>query len=113
VYLRDAKLQGVILAYVNIKGARLEGANLTGANLRGANLEGANLRGADLRGANLEGANLTGANLEGAQHDRVRTGYGGSTRQVEQHDSLRGKLMRAISITPAEWAELKEDFTQP
>jgi len=81
VVLREARLDGVNLAFAALRGVDLRGASLAGANvtsgaLAGANLSGAILDGAaltraglseaDLSDASLHGTDLTGAVLDGA-----------------------------------------------
>ena len=64
--LSKAKLTGMNLNYVNLKGAKLSGVDLSNAKLMGAKLNKANLNGANLSKANLRGAQLRGVNLSGA-----------------------------------------------
>jgi hypothetical protein len=63
---RDARLDGLVLENVDLRGADLRGTSFAAAILRGADLRGADLRGADFRGADLGGADLRGADLRGA-----------------------------------------------
>jgi Pentapeptide repeats (8 copies) len=61
--LSDVNLNGAILNFADLSGAKLRQADLSGANLKGANLNNANLSGANLRDANLSRVNLNGAML--------------------------------------------------
>ena len=56
--MNHADLEGVGLAYRDLREANIEASNLENADLRGAELSGANLRGVNLRGANLRQATL-------------------------------------------------------
>ena len=72
-----ARLQGAVLHFANMQGARcakaiLIGADLSAAKLQGADLAGAYLAGADLSGAKLQGAFLGGTHLQGANLDRAK-----------------------------------------
>lgn len=72
-----ANLQGVNLAYIDLREtvliwAGLQEAILTGSDLRGAVLFRANLQGADLTGSDLRQAYLMKANLQEACLDAAR-----------------------------------------
>ncbi len=63
---RNARLDGLILENVDLRGADLRNSSFAAGVLRGADLRGADLRGVDFRGADLSGADLRGADLRGA-----------------------------------------------
>jgi uncharacterized protein YjbI with pentapeptide repeats len=63
----SADLNGLDLAELDFKGARLPGANLYGADLSHANLTGTDLKGAHLDRATITSANFSGADLTDAR----------------------------------------------
>ena len=66
LFLENAEMPGVILAWADLQRAKLMGSNLAGARLEQADLREANLSGADLRSCKLNNANLINADLRGA-----------------------------------------------
>lgn len=110
-----AKLAGINLSEINLKGAELSKANLSTADLtqaclknadlseaelRFAHLINANLAGADLRKADLRFADLTGANLTGAYLSEADLGNATLTKANLAGATLRGtRLQRAALIS--------------
>jgi hypothetical protein len=117
-----ANLEGVVLVFAPLAGARLEGARLRGAKLRGANLSQAFLdsrevsrtvnsftfQPADLREADLSGANLQGAHLWCARLHRAIL-RGADLRRADLKAELTGADLRAALLQGADltYADLR------
>lgn len=93
----EADLSGASADRINLKEANLEGALLAEASLRGASIEKANLAGARFVAADLTFAILSGANIEGADFQGANL-----HRAVLRHLPLRKARLEGANFGEAQ-----------